>query len=151
MTDVTREIEIDEPRATVWDLLADVGWWLGPEAQTLGTREDATLDVVVHADRGRYRIRTEEYQPRSYLSYRCLADGGRPTTLVEFFVLKRQRLGARARTTVVRVVESGFRTEDQRDGSHQEWGERLYGLQSTALRGQLWPWLEEQSHHPASR
>ena len=140
--EATRDVVIAASRDQVWDLLADVGWWIGEgdhsdQEWRRGDLEndDRYADVLIDPVHGTIPIRTEEHQP-CYLAYRCFGEAARPTTLVEFFVVQREG------SPLVRVVESGYAEVEQQTVSHAAWEARLASLRDHAERGELWPWLQ---------
>ena len=129
MDNVEREIDIDAPLERVWGLVSEAGWWIGDGDRSAQTRhrEGEDLDVVVDPRYGTFRIRTEKAEPPSYVSFRWLDEGNeRATTLVEFFLTEKNG------GTVVKVVESGFRLAEHREGNIKGWEQQLAILKANA-------------------
>jgi uncharacterized protein YndB with AHSA1/START domain len=119
---IEREIHINADLGRVWDLVSQPGWWVGEGADDGATfADEGPYHVVTHPKYGRFPIKVESAQPRSYLAYRWASAfaGQEPTegrgTLVEFWLSERDG------GTQVRVVESGFAalatTDEARQGA----------------------------------
>lgn len=139
---IEREIVIDAPVERVWSLVTEPGWWIG-EGEDSGKvrRHEDGLDVI-DGRHGRFPVRVETVEPRTYVAYRWAsgfpgeipAEGN--STLVEFW-LTEQGSG-----TLVRVAESGFASlavsDDVRDrsveGNTKGWTQQCELLRTRAER-----------------
>jgi len=104
---ITREIEVDAPRAVVRDLVSVPGWWINDGTITDNTIEEK--DGVLHVTNvthGTFRLVPEDSADPERVAFRWLPreeDEARQGTLVEFTVT-----GPEDGPVTVRVVESGF-------------------------------------------
>ncbi|WP_277212382.1 polyketide cyclase [Isoptericola croceus] len=117
---IERETEIAAPRALVWELVTEPGWWINDgELVEHRIEPDGQRRVVVHDPvHGAFAVRTVTERPQEYVAFRCYSgnSSGRrrgslnagASTLVEF------HLTALSPTaTSLRVVESGFDSLDE--------------------------------------
>jgi uncharacterized protein YndB with AHSA1/START domain len=130
MEKVERSIAISAGVERVWDLVTRPGWWINDGEVTAHRIErDGDLCRVTDPNCGEFEIRVVALEPRTYAAFRWRSDGvGRsvdgPTTLVEFW-LDDHGDG----TVTVRVVESGFWTEENRAGNDKGWLQELGALE----------------------
>jgi uncharacterized protein YndB with AHSA1/START domain len=126
---VERSIRIDAGARRVWDLVTRPGWWIN-DGEVTGHRieRDGDRARVTDPSCGAFEILTVKLEPLSYAAFRWRSDGvsrsvDGPTTLVEFW-LDDHGDGS----VTVRVVESGFRTEENRSGNDRGWLQELGAL-----------------------
>ena len=127
---VERSITIAAGVERVWDLVTRPGWWInGGEVVEHRIERDGDLCRVHDPACGEFEIRIVALEPRTYAAFRWRSDGvsrsvDGPTTLVEFW-LDDHGDG----TVTVRVVESGFETEENRAGNDKGWLQELGALE----------------------
>ncbi|EAP96984.1 hypothetical protein JNB_20278 [Janibacter sp. HTCC2649] len=109
---ISREIQIDAPRAIVWELVSQPGWWINDGAITDNTVEEKDgVWHVTNATHGRFPLLVDDTREQSYVAFRWAPWDERAVetgnTLVEFFLE-----GPDDGPVTVRVLESGFASID---------------------------------------
>ena len=124
MEKVERSVSIGAGLDRVWDLVTRPGWWIN-KGEVTGHRieRDGDLCRVTDPECGEFEIRIVTLEPRTYAAFRWRSAATVPTTLVEFW-LDDHGDG----TVTVRVVESGFETEEHRSGNDKGWLQELGAL-----------------------
>lgn len=129
MDSVERSISIAAGVERVWDLVTRPGWWINDGDVTDHRIErDGDLSRVHDPSCGEFEILTVALEPRTYAAFRWRSDGvsrsvAGPTTLVEFWIDDHGD-----GSVTVRVVESGFGTEENRRGNDEGWRQELAAL-----------------------
>jgi uncharacterized protein YndB with AHSA1/START domain len=121
---IERSILIRAAVPRVWDLVTRPGWWINDgDITDHHIERDGDLSRVRDPNCGEFEIRTVTLEPVSYAAFRWRSDGTGPLTLVEFW-LDDHGDG----TVTVRVVESGFETDEHRSGNDKGWLQELGAL-----------------------
>ncbi len=122
MDSVERSILIEAGVPRVWDLVTRPGWWINDgEITDHRVERDGDVSRVTDPVCGEFEIRTVKLEPRSYAAFRWNSHG--PATLVEFWLTDHGD-----GTVTVRVVESGFETEENRRENDKGWLQELGAL-----------------------
>lgn len=104
---IKREIFINAPIQTVWELISQPAWWVGDTPGPDKVQVDGTR-VVADTKYGQFPVLIEKVEPPNYLACRWASSfaGEEPTgensTLVEF------KLASKDGGTFLTIVESGF-------------------------------------------
>ncbi|MCY3600486.1 MAG: SRPBCC domain-containing protein [Gemmatimonadetes bacterium] len=124
---INRTIELDASPARVWVALADpagLGSWFPDRVEGLAPRE-GSQGWLVWDNHGRYAIAIEWIEAGRRLVWRWARQPETPleggyTTVVEWTLTEREGGG-----TILRLVESGFRTESDRQDNVAGWEHEL--------------------------
>ncbi|MGP4062947.1 SRPBCC domain-containing protein [Halobacillus sp. H74] len=104
---IKREIFINAPIQTVWELISQPAWWVGDAPGPDKVQVDGSR-VTADTKYGQFPVLIEQSEPPNYLACRWASSfpGEEPkeenSTLVEF------KLTSKDGGTLLRVVESGF-------------------------------------------
>ncbi|WP_085524453.1 SRPBCC domain-containing protein [Tuberibacillus sp. Marseille-P3662] len=104
---IKREIFINAPIQTVWELISDPAWWVGDAPGPDKVQVDGSR-VVADTKYGQFPVLIEQSEPPNYLACRWASSfpgeepKGKNSTLVEF------KLTSKDGGTLLGVVESGF-------------------------------------------
>ncbi|MCP3027725.1 SRPBCC domain-containing protein [Halobacillus sp. A5] len=104
---INREIFINAPIQTVWELISLPAWWVGDAPGPDKVQVDGSR-VVADTKYGQFPVLIEQSEPPNYLACRWASSfpgeepKGENSTLVEF------KLTSQDEGTLLRVVESGF-------------------------------------------
>lgn len=104
---IIREIFINAPIQTVWELISQPAWWVGDAPGPDKVQVDGSR-VVADTKYGQFPVLIEQSEPPNYLACRWSSSfpgeepKGENSTLVEF------KLTSKDGGTLLKLVESGF-------------------------------------------